>query len=80
MINNDNMVCDICCTSIKTTDIKTINWDWFKGYLERTYHYCPKHKDTETAQKKLMQSKKPAYNAKLTGKPPCGTIIQTKPS
>lgn len=58
MQNNGNMVCEICCTSINSRDIETRNWDWFKGYLERTYHYCPKHKDTETAQKKLMQSKK----------------------
>lgn len=67
MQNNGNMVCEICCASINMNAPETRGWDWFKGYLERTYHYCPKHKDTETAQKQLRKSKKPPYNALVKG-------------
>ncbi|MFA5921192.1 MAG: hypothetical protein WC856_07855 [Methylococcaceae bacterium] len=62
MKNNGNMVCEICCASINMNDPETSGWDWFQGYLERTYHYCQKHKGTETAQKQLRQSKNP-HNA-----------------
>jgi len=39
-----------CESCIATTTVLSReayeHWDWFTGELARTYHWCPKHKDS----------------------------------
>lgn len=39
--------CEFCDAVLvdKSSEIALRDWDWFRGYLPRTVHFCPKHKD-----------------------------------
>jgi hypothetical protein len=37
--------CELCKRRVALNDPACLNWEWFTGYLDRTHHYCPEHKD-----------------------------------
>lgn len=41
----------------KTGPGEPMHWDWFTGWLDRTYHYCPKHKRTREHDEMLKLSR-----------------------
>lgn len=41
--------CEMCDATFEYKDWRSPecrDWDWFTGYLGRTHHYCPKHKNS----------------------------------
>lgn len=39
--------CEMCERQLpKKTGPDSVNWDWFTGWLSRTVHFCPMHKNT----------------------------------
>jgi len=67
MRNGENYRCDCCGAEVWHTDSEARKWDWFKGYLERTHHYCPSCKDGSEAAAMLAKSTAKPSNAALRG-------------
>lgn len=56
MLDGKHYRCDCCGAEIINIAIETRQWDWFKCYLERTYHYCPSCKDGAEARAMFRKS------------------------
>lgn len=63
MRNGENYRCDACGAEVFHADVKTRGWDWFRCYLERTYHYCPSCKDVDEARAMFAKSRVKPSNA-----------------
>lgn len=57
MRNGEKYRCDCCGAEIWHADVEVRNWDWFKLYLERTYHYCASCKDGAEARAMFAKSR-----------------------
>ena len=69
MRNGENYRCDCCGAEGYRADSDTRKWDWFKGYLERTYHYCSSCKEGSEARAMFAKSRVKPSNAELCGGP-----------
>ena len=67
MRNGENYRCDCCGAEVRHTNAEARKWDWFKGYLQRTYHFCPSCKDGSEAMAMLTKSTAKPSNAELKG-------------
>lgn len=69
MRNGERYRCDCCGAEVWTAAAETRRWDWFKGYLERTHHYCQDCKDNDEARAMLEKSRVKPSNAGVTSLP-----------
>ena len=63
MRNGERYRCDCCGAEVWNAAQETRNWDWFRCYLERTYHYCPECKGKEEAKTMFAKSRAKPSNA-----------------
>ncbi len=50
--------CELCDARLAhKCSREAIEWDWFTGYLERTFYFCPKHKNSQEARDLLKRSR-----------------------
>jgi hypothetical protein len=59
--------CDRCGAEAWSDAQETRNWDWFRCYLGRTYHYCPQCKAGEEARAMFAKSRIKPSNVKFSG-------------
>ena len=65
MRNGDIYRCDRCGAEARKA-AETKQWDWFRGYLDRTCHYCHVCKDSAEARAMFDKSRTKPSNAELT--------------
>ena len=70
MRNGEKYRCDCCGVEVWHSDAEARKWDWFRGYLERTYHYCPSCKDGSEAHAMFAKSRAGPSNANMNGLAP----------
>lgn len=49
--------CELCPAFVSQQNAEAMNWDWFTGNLHRSYHYCAKHRSSQSRDEMFVRSR-----------------------